>query len=116
MLCALFLPTAYPIREWSRIQSTTVLMVTRRLFPRERQKSVSSMACAKLLRDHCSGRERIPEMLFVISVGCLKAITIVIYSGNATVIRPMHRRIVTGQFTLDFIFSYIITVPPSYLI
>ena len=98
------------------MQSTTVVTVTRRLFPRERQKSVSSIACAKLLRLQDAGSDRMPEMLLVISEGCLNAITIVMYSGNATVSSPINRRIVTGQLILAFIFSYIITVPPSYLI
>ena len=40
----------------------------------------------------------------VISDGCLNAMTIAIYSGNAMVISPINRRIVMGQFTFDFHF------------
>ena len=45
-----------------------------------------------MLKLHDLGSDRMPAMLFVISEGCLKAITIVMYSGNATVIRPINRR------------------------
>ena len=55
---------AYPIREWIRMERTTVTTVIRILFPRECQKSVTSMASAKLLKLQVFGSDRMPEMLF----------------------------------------------------
>ena len=57
---------------------TTVITVIIKLLNRERQKSVTRIASAKFARLQLFGRDKIPEMLFVISLGCLNAITIVI--------------------------------------
>ncbi len=62
-----------------------VLMEISRLFCRECQKSVTLMASRKLSRLQVLGRDRMPLMLLVISEGCLKAITMVMYSGNTMV-------------------------------
>ena len=58
--------------------STTVGTEISKLFLREFQKSVTFIASLKLLRLKLSGKDKIPEMLLVISLGCLNAITIVI--------------------------------------
>ena len=60
------------------MEITTVSTVIRILLNKECQKSVTLMASAKLERLQLLGRERIPLILFVISDGCLNAITIVI--------------------------------------
>ena len=77
--------------------STIVMAVIRKLLPSECQKSVTSMASRKFSRLQCAGRERMPWMELVISLGCLKAMTMVMYSGNRTVTRPRMSRMVTGQ-------------------
>src|SRR5699024_8236927 len=102
--------------EWIRIESTTVTTVIIILLPRECQKSVTSIASAKLLKLQLDGSDRIPEMLLVISEGCLKAITIAMYNGNMIVLRPRISRITTGQFVFCPILAFIITAPPSYWI
>ena len=56
----------------------TVITEITKLFFRECQKSVTSMASLKLSRLHVLGRDKIPLMLVVISDGCLNAITTVI--------------------------------------
>ena len=89
-------------------------MVIRKLLNRERQKSVTLMASEKFARLQLFGRERIPEMLLVMSLGCLNAITMAIYRGNTMVISPISKRIVMGQLTFSFAFtlSFIIAAPP----
>ena len=88
---------AYPIREWISTERTTVTQVIRVLLVRDRQKSVTSMACEKLLKLKLAGSERIPEMLFVISDGCLNAITTAMYNGKTTVLYPRINKITTFQ-------------------
>src|SRR5699024_2564029 len=96
---------------------TTVTIVSKRLFPREFQKSVTRIASAKLLKLQDFGSASAPIISLVISDGCLKAITTVIYSGKNTVRQPRINKMVIGQFTFSpcFIFVFIITVPPFYL-
>ena len=59
------------------MDSPTATKVIKRLFFKERQKSVTSMASLKLSRLHVLGSDKIPLILLVISEGCLNAITMV---------------------------------------
>ena len=60
------------------MESPTVRTEIIRLFFKEFQKSVTRIASLKLSRLQLEGRDKIPEILFVISLGCLNAIIIVI--------------------------------------
>ena len=114
LLCALFLPMAYPIMEWITILRATVTNVMKRLLPREFQKSVTRIASRKFSRLQELGSDKIPEILLVISDGCLNAMTTVRYNGNAMVISPNTKKIMAGLFV--FVFAPIITAPPFSLI
>ncbi len=97
------------------MDSTTVSSVITTLFFSEFQKSVTRIASLKLSRLHVLGRDKIPLTLFVISAGCLNAIIIVMYSGNAIAERPKISTTIAVQFVFFFIISsFIITAPPSY--
>ena len=94
-----------------------MITVIRILFPREFQKSVTSIASAKLEKLQDAGSPRAPAMSLVISEGCLNAMMIVIYSGKKIVRQPMISKIVTSQLVCAvclFPFLFIITAPPSY--
>lgn len=87
--------------------------VIRKLLNRECQKSVTRIASEKFFRLHFWGRDRMPEMLLVISLGSLKAITTAMYKGNNMVASPRIKRTVTGQLTRwDTFFSFITAAPP----
>ena len=94
------------------MDSPTVSTEIRRLFPRERQKFVTSIASRKLSRLQVLGRDRIPLMLLVISEGCLKAITMVKYSGNAMVERPRISSTSTSLLVFPTVEVCFITAPP----
>ncbi len=51
-----------------------------------------------------------PLIVFDISEGCLKAITIVIYKGKAIVDKPRIKSTIGSH--VEFIFCFIITAPP----
>ncbi len=51
-----------------------------------------------------------PEILLVISDGCLKAITTAIYSGNTIVLSPRIRRTITGQFVLTLSTTFLLSL------
>ena len=94
------------------IDRTTVVTEIRRLFRRERQKSVTSIASLKLLRLQVLGRDKRPLMLFVISEGCLNAMIIVIYSGKIIVERPRINSTMTVLLALTALVVFFITAPP----
>ena len=78
-------------------EKITVTAVIRKLLKSDRQKSVTLMASRKLSRLQVCGKDNKPITSLVISLGCLKAIITVIYSGKSTVNSPSKSKIVTGQ-------------------
>ena len=94
------------------MDSPTATKVIKRLFFKERQKSVTSMASLKLLRLQDLGRDKIPLMLFVISEGCLNAITIVKYSGKIIVESPSINKTIATLFVCVSAFFFVIAAPP----
>ncbi len=108
----LFLPKVYPIKECRIMESTTVSTEITILLRREFQKSVTSIASLKLLRLHALGNDKMPLMLFVISEGCLNAMTIVIYSGKMIVERPSIKSTIAVLFGLTAVVVFFITAPP----
>ena len=94
------------------MDNTTEITVISRLFLKEFQKSVTFIASLKFSKLHAFGSDKIPLILFVISEGCLNAIVIVIYNGNAIADNPRIKKIITGQFA----FSFIIAAPPLNLL
>ena len=70
-------PITYPASEWTMMASPIVAAVTRTLAPREFQKSVTSMASAKFEKSQVLGRQSMLSRVLDISLGCLKAMTIV---------------------------------------
>ena len=110
----MFLPSAYPITEWIATESATVTTVIIRLFFSEFQKSVTRIASLKLSRLQVFGSDRIPLTLFVISDGCLNAMTSVMYSGKTIAESPKISTTIAVQFVFFVIPSFIIAAPPSY--
>ena len=94
------------------MDNTTVNTEISKLFLKERQKSVTSIASLKLSRLQVLGRDKIPLMLFVISEGCLKAMITVIYSGKIIVERPRINSTMTVLFALTAVVVFFITAPP----
>ena len=90
----------------------TAARVISKLLLRERQKSVTSIASLKLLRLHELGKDKIPLMLFVISEGCLNAITIVRYNGKMIVESPRVNKTIATLFVCVFALFFVIAVPP----
>ena len=110
----MFLPKAYPIKEWTTIDRPTAIKVISKLLPKERQKSVTSIASLKLFRLHDCGKDKMPLMLFVISEGCLNAITIVKYSGKIIVESPSINKTIATLFVCILAFFFVIAAPPSF--
>ncbi len=94
------------------MERPTVSPEISRLFFKEFQKSVTSIASLKFCRLHTLGSDRIPLMLLVISEGCLNAITTVIYRGKIIVESPRISSTKTVLFDFPTVDVCFITAPP----